>query len=92
MKVWVHLFLVDDGKYELPKVMMRAKSMEDEVVYVASTICSLISNGVDVSHIHLVHVTDDYFYSLKRIFLIFKFHFKILLLALFLELKLFLGT
>jgi len=66
------LFLVDDGKYELPKVMMRAKSMEDEVVYVASTICSLISNGVDVSHIHLVHVTDDYFYSLKRIFSYFQ--------------------
>ncbi len=66
------LFLEDQGCYLLPKVMMRAKNLEDEVVYLANAIRRLIDQGVELRHIHLVHVTDDYFYSLKRIFSYFQ--------------------
>lgn len=46
--------------------------MEDEIVYLSSSIRQLNKKGVSFSHIHLVNVSDDYSFLLKRIFSYFQ--------------------
>lgn len=65
-------YFTDDICYPLPKVIKKAKSMEEELVYLAVSIRKLIRRGVLLSHIHIAHVTDDYFYCMKRIFSYFQ--------------------
>lgn len=65
-------FLIEKPSYPLPKVIKRARTLEEEVVYVAISIRKLIKDHVALSNIHLVQVTDDYYYTLKRVFKYFQ--------------------
>ncbi len=42
--------------------------IENEVEYVASSICKLINNGIDINKIKLSNVSEEYNYSITRIF------------------------
>jgi len=46
--------------------------MEEELVNLAVTVRKLIGEGISPSHIHIAHVTDDYFYCMRRIFSYFQ--------------------
>lgn len=58
-------------KCNIPEVVMEAKSLEEEVVYIAVQIRKLNKQGVPFSNIHLINITEDYYYSLRRIFSLF---------------------
>ena len=45
--------------------------MEEEVEYIANSICTLIDNGVSVSNIKLMNVDSSYYNTLNRIFTLF---------------------
>lgn len=47
------------------------KDVNSELEFVASKICELIKNGVDINNIILLNVTEEYLVPLKRIFSIF---------------------
>lgn len=42
--------------------------IEEEVEYVASSICKLISNNIDINNIKLTNINDEYYKVIKRIF------------------------
>ncbi|MGN1372224.1 MAG: PD-(D/E)XK nuclease family protein [Candidatus Coprovivens sp.] len=50
--------------YELP-------SIEDEVEYIANSICNLIKQGISISKIYLTNLSDEYRKIIKRIFPMF---------------------
>ena len=50
-------------------------TIEDEVEYVANSICSLIKKGVDIKHIYLTNLNDDYYKLIRRVFPMFNLPF-----------------
>ena len=46
-------------------------TIEDEVEYVANSICNLIKNGINISKIYLTNLNDEYKKLIKRIFPMF---------------------
>ena len=47
-------------------------TLEEEVSYVASNICKLINDGIDINNIKLCGINDEYTTTIKRIFKFFK--------------------
>ena len=43
-------------------------TMEDEISFVCLEIRKLINNGIDLSHIYLVNVGEDYYYTINKLF------------------------
>ena len=43
-------------------------SLEDEVVFICTKIIELINNGIDINKIFITGITEDYYYTVKRIF------------------------
>ena len=46
--------------------------MEEEVTFVASYICKLINEGVDINKIKLANVKEEYNFTISKIFKLFK--------------------
>ena len=53
------------------KTLYCAKNMEEEVIFVASKICELINNGIDINNIKLANVKEGYVYTISKIFKMF---------------------
>lgn len=47
-------------------------TMEEEVSFVCSEIIKLLNNGVDINKISLCNVSEDYYYTLERLFSYYK--------------------
>ena len=43
-------------------------SLEDELVFICTKIIELLNNNIDINKIYLTGITEDYYYSIKRIF------------------------
>lgn len=56
-----HVATIDCDVYEY-------QTMEDEVNYTCLKIIDLINNGVDINKICLTNITDDYLYTIKKMF------------------------
>jgi len=52
-------------------------TIEDEVVYVANSICKNIKDGVDIKNIYLVNLNDEYYKLIRRIFPMFNIPYTI---------------
>ena len=50
------------------KYLYKASNMEEEVSFVASSICKLIKKGIDINKIKLCNVTSEYLFDINRIF------------------------
>lgn len=48
------------------------QTIEDEVEYIANSICNLIKQGISISKIYLTNLNDEYKKLIKRIFPMFK--------------------
>ncbi len=48
------------------------QTMEDEISFVCSEIRNLIKKGIDLNHIFLVNVTEEYYYIIKKLFSYYK--------------------
>lgn len=55
--------------------IIELNTIEDEVVYVANSICNLIKKGINITNIYLTNLTDDYRKIIKRIFPMFNIPF-----------------
>ena len=62
---------LNNEKEESITNLYEANSKDEEVAFVASSICKLIKSGVDINNIKLANVNDDYIYSIKTIFKMF---------------------
>lgn len=51
------------------------QTIEDEVEYIANSICNLIKNGVNISNIFLTNLSDEYKKLIRRIFPMFNIPF-----------------
>jgi len=57
---------ITPGNIEVP--VYEFNTMEDEVSFVCEKIVELLNSGININKISLCNVSDDYFYTLKRIF------------------------
>ena len=53
------------------KDLYKANNIEDEVSFVASSICDLVNNGVSVNNIKLANVNDSYYFIINKTFKLF---------------------
>lgn len=53
------------------KTLYCARNMEEEVIFVASHICKLINDGIDINNIKLANVKEGYIYTINKIFKMF---------------------
>ena len=64
--------IYNDTKEEFEhKYIYEFDNIEDEVVYVASSICELIKNNTDINNIKICGINDEYTSIIKRIFKFF---------------------
>ena len=61
-----YLFAQNQEK-TIPKVFV-CNNIEEEITFVGEQIIELIHNNININHIYLKNVTDEYIYPLKRIF------------------------
>ncbi len=64
-------------KVEIPPVKLNkevteCQTLEEEVNTVCLRIISLLNNGVDINKIYLTNISNDYFYTLKKLFSYYK--------------------
>lgn len=64
-------------KIEIPPVKLNkevteCQTLEEEVNTVCLRIISLLNNGVDINKIYLTNISNDYFYTLKKLFSYYK--------------------
>ena len=53
------------------KTLYRASNMEEEVTFIASYICRLINEGIDINNIKLANVKDEYIFTITKVFKLF---------------------
>ena len=63
-------YIEDDITYTKKKIYMCDNSIQ-EVSFVASEICKLIKNGININNIKLCNVNSDYIFSIRNIFKMF---------------------
>lgn len=61
----------DEEGTESKKSLYCARNMEEEVTFVASYICKLINDGVDINKIKLANVKEGYTYTISKVFKLF---------------------
>ena len=59
-------------KINLTTKVVECKSLEEEVNYVCLKILSLLATGVDINKISLTNVSNDYYYTLNKLFKYYK--------------------
>lgn len=59
-------------KTNLTTKVVECKSLEEEVNYVCLKILSLLATGVDINKISLTNVSNDYYYTLNKLFKYYK--------------------
>ncbi len=47
-------------------------TLEEEVIYVAEQITKLVNNGIDINNINLANYSDEYYFSINKIFNLYK--------------------
>ena len=50
------------------KPIYKAKNKEEEIAFVACSICDLIKKGIDINRIRLANVQSDYTFAIEKIF------------------------
>lgn len=60
------------SKTNLTAKVVECKSLEEEVNYVCLKILSLLGTGVDINKISLTNVSNDYYYTLNKLFKYYK--------------------
>ena len=56
------------GSSSISSSVYEFNTMEEEVSFVCTKIIELINNGVDINNISLCNVSNEYFYTIKRLF------------------------
>lgn len=56
-------------------IIYELNSIEDEVVYIATSICDLLNKGIDINKIYLVNLSTNYRKLIKKIFPMFNINF-----------------
>lgn len=59
-------------KTNLTAKVVECKSLEEEVNYVCLKILSLLATGIDINKISLTNVSNDYYYTLNKLFKYYK--------------------
>lgn len=69
-------FVCEKLKY-IPKKVFEFHTINDEINFVAKSICKLLKNGVDINKIKLMGLDEDYYNDLNRIFNFYNLPIKI---------------
>lgn len=61
----------DDYNKVTKKVLYEADNQEEEISFVASSICDLLNKNVNIKNIKLANVGEDYYFIIKKVFKLF---------------------
>ena len=62
---------INDENKSSKKKIYECNNKEEEISFVASEICKLIKNGIDINNIKLCNVNESYIYTIRNIFKMF---------------------
>ena len=62
---------IDEESESKIKTLYCAKNMEEEVTFIASYICKLINEGININNIKLANVKEGYHYTINKVFKMF---------------------
>ncbi len=62
---------INDEVKPSKKKIYECNNMEEEVSFVASQICKLIKDGIDINNIKLINVNESYLFTIRNIFKMF---------------------
>ena len=68
LKTTNNIIEYNDNSKKTKKNLYRAKNKNEEVAFIASEIAKLIKLGIDINHIKLANVQDNYRFTVTRIF------------------------
>lgn len=68
----LNIKLTYQDNLKIDKEVVECETLEEELNHVALSIISLLKKNIDINKIYLTNVTDEYFYSLKKIFSYYK--------------------
>lgn len=60
--------IIKKDKINKEFTILEAQNIEEEVSFVAKSIAELLDKGIDINHIKLANVSDNYYNTIKRIF------------------------
>ena len=72
IKEYNNISKYDFSLSESKKDLYEANDIEEEIEFVASLICKLIKNNVDIKNIKICNVCENYYYVIKKVFDIYK--------------------
>ena len=67
-KQYIDVEELDKPEHNYEHQVLKAQTMEDEIIYVAEEISKLIKDGVSLDKIFITGVDDEYSFTLRRIF------------------------
>lgn len=71
LKKYNNVTSYDEESEVTNKTLYCAKNMEEEIIFVASHICKLINDGININNIKLANVKEGYIYTISKIFKMF---------------------
>ena len=67
-KSYIEVEIIEKEYNEYDHIVYSANTMEEEVLFVAEKISSLINDGIDINKIYLAGIDDEYDFTMRRIF------------------------
>ena len=67
-KEYIDVEIINKEVKEYEHVVHKAKTMEDEVLYVAEEIAKLINQGIPLNKIYITGLNEEYDFTIRRIF------------------------
>ncbi len=71
LKQYNNVISYDEESDTSKKPLYCARNLEEEVTFVASYICKLINEGIDINNIKLANVKDEYNFTISKVFKLF---------------------
>lgn len=69
------VIIKEESKKEYVHTIYELKTLEEEVTYVANTICDLIKKGISIQKIFITNISEEYRKQIKKIFPMFHIPF-----------------
>lgn len=65
---YIDIEYIETPSHDYKHIAHKLGTLEEEVIYVAEEIIKLISNGIDINKIYISNYSDEYYFSINKIF------------------------
>lgn len=65
---YIDIKIINTNEYNYSHQVYEFKNMNDEITYIAESIMDLYKKGIDLNKIYIANYSDEYYFTIKRIF------------------------